>query len=392
MRDPLPLNPQPTPNEREPERSPEGAPISAPEPSRPLLDAASFPTQSRLARYLEVLNLRINPPGPEEEFYPSRQLYEDHVGPSILAAATYASPRLYISGLAATTYHWRDIHVRGHAAGGGYSEVRCLRGHDGGFFHMVDITVDDWVKDVETNALKIRDETGRLPILHGHSTGALVALVAATRFAATHPGDTLCNGLILSAPPFELRQALHRVGLVTVKLLHRFSTQAEFWRRLGASLDGGGLDPDIPGKEAPAARWLPVQMLLQLEKLRPIAAHAATKLEVPLLIIHGTNDVMANWKATASIYRKIPSVDRELVIVRGGRHSMMFGPHADEFSARIERWIDEHCAVFEARDERRLRAAMLGALRSRWNIPPPAQFKPLPPQSRRIWYKPWQRE
>jgi alpha-beta hydrolase superfamily lysophospholipase len=255
---------------------------------------------------------------------------------------------------------------------------------------MLGSGVEDWVKDVEERAVAIRQATGRLPILHGHSTGALVALVAVARFGQARPGEELCNGLILSAPPFELRQTAHRMGLIVARVMRRFSAGADFWRRFGASMDGGGLDPDIPGKEAPTARWLPVQMLLELEKLRPLAANLTKALHVPVLVLHGTNDVMANWKATAAAFRRIASPDRDLVILREGRHSMMFGPHADEFETTIEQWIRSHQESFDKGDERSVRAHMLRCLHDRWAIPEEPRFTPLPAEvTRRGWLFRW---
>lgn len=376
-----------------PQHTTENGVPSSTDADRGLVDAAlngSLPKRSTLDRLFDSLNLRLEPPTPADEFYPSREVYAQHAEPNILKATSFAPPRLYISGLAATTYHWRDIHERAHAAHGGHSEVHCLRGHDKGFFSMLDVSLDDWVKDVEERALRIRAETGRLPILHGHSTGALVALVAAARFAKEHPGEELCSGLILSAPAFELRQTMHRMGLIVARMLRKFWAEAEFWRGFAANMDGGGLDPDIPGKETPVARWLPVQMLLELEKLRPLAASLASSVHVPVLVIHGTNDVMANWKATASTFKRFPHGDRELVLVRNARHSMMFGPHAEEFEGTINKWIDSHRSDFDRRDERSLRAELIFRMRERWTIPPDAPMVPHPEQpTRRGWLFRW---
>jgi lysophospholipase len=68
----------------------------------------------------------------------------------------------------------------------------------------------------------------------------------------------------------------------------------------------------------------------------------AGKITLPILVMHGTADKLANVEATRRFCNKLGSSDKELVVYPNFYHELFNEPEKDEIYNRVSRWLDAH--------------------------------------------------
>jgi acylglycerol lipase len=194
----------------------------------------------------------------------------------------------------------------------------------------------DYVADLKTYAASIPGE--RRLFLLGHSMGGTVA----ADFAAVSPAGL--TGLVLSAPVVKAGESVSKRSIQMARLLSRLLP------RLGvACVDAAGISRDTAAVAAyisdplvyrgKVSARLGVELLNEIEKTMPARLSHIT---LPVLILHGTNDRLANPEGSKLAYQTIGARDKTLRLYPGLYHEMMNEPEREQVLFDIESWLNCH--------------------------------------------------
>jgi len=311
-------------------------------------------------------------------------------------------PCLAMAGLAAAADQWISVLENHHRITGARYEAHCLKGHEIGWTGLINTRAEDWIQDVIDKATAIRADTGRRPVIMGHSTGALACIAAVVKYAEENPGDQLCAGLIISSPSFRLRSHLYTGALFGAKILHTLLPRSGVWNKFGASVlashqpsveepigfseniaqntlnliskvhrlvfkrgDVTNVTPsasrnDTRPKESAGIHWIPVLTFLELRKAQQLASQSVSKLNVPVLAIISRRDYLTNPKSAIDAFRRIKSPDKNSVVL-DGPHTLMSDYYsrlrdldtnpAHAFQTAVEVWMSDREGLFKKQDE-----------------------------------------
>jgi len=151
---------------------------------------------------------------------------------------------------------------------------------------------------------------GRKPVLVGHSLGGYLALA----YAATRPGSVRGMVVMATGPGFRDAEKREAWNARSERNAHRF----------GVELQVAGLNLQHDG--------------LVMESL--------AELDVPTLVLAGTEDAAPYAASGAYLERKMPNA--RFAAIEGGKHMMHEESHADEIAKRITEFVDALPAVEES--------------------------------------------
>ncbi|MGH4010041.1 MAG: lysophospholipase [Pseudonocardiaceae bacterium] len=178
----------------------------------------------------------------------------------------------------------------------------------------------------------------RLPVfMVGHSVGGLISLQY-----ATEPG-TLLDGLVLSAPAVQVMvgSALARrlagtlsalvpdLRVATLDADHKISRDPEVIRAYRE-------DPLVYRGRIKARTG--AEILMTMEGLPP----RLPGLSVPLLILHGTGDLICDPTGSTMVHDRVSSPDKTVRHYRDLYHEVFNEPERDEVLTDLLHWLDQH--------------------------------------------------
>jgi acylglycerol lipase len=194
---------------------------------------------------------------------------------------------------------------RGHGRSGG------KRGHIMSFM--------EYVYDLKLLIDFVKVDSERLPlILLGHSMGGTIAI----KFALAYHEDI--NGIIISS-----------AGLVTALEVPRWkeSLGKFFSRRMPGLTMPSGLPPEYISRDAAvveaykgdplvhdkvSTRWF-----TEFTSAGQECLSRASELKMPILLFHGTDDKLVDYRGTERVYEAVSSKDRTLYLFDGLYHETM---------------------------------------------------------------------
>lgn len=217
--------------------------------------------------------------------------------------------------------------LRGH----GKSEGR--RGYVGNF--------EDILRDIDGFLSMAREENPGLPFfLLAHSAGGL----AAVAYVISRRDHGVC-GMILSAPalcihavPTSLAAgAIHLLGWVFPKtrlpiidarfLSHDEQVVADY--RADDLISTHGLEAGVLSELLHAMRTVCAQF---------------HDIDIPFLVLHGTDDRLADVRGSRSLYEKARSADKAIRLYPGLYHEILNEPQKKGILKEISEWIERHIA------------------------------------------------
>ena len=210
-------------------------------------------------------------------------------------------------------------------------------GHSGGRRGYID-RYEDYIDDVHAVVEWLKPRSGKPLVVIGHSQGGLVV----TRYVQSRPGARDLGGFVLSCPFFGLAMpvpAAKRVaGNIMSALVPAFA--------MDAGLDTSGLskdealvrayeeDPLIFSKAC--ARWFTETTTAQDQVMAE-----AGRIRLPVLIMHGDDDPIANPSVTRAFHERCDCPDKTLKLYDGLRHEIFNEVERETVYTDVAAWLDE---------------------------------------------------
>ncbi len=165
--------------------------------------------------------------------------------------------------------------------------------------------------DSLTDVIKRASEShpDRPLFLFGHSLGALVAFI----YALDHPD--LFQGLVLSSPPFRPLKAsgfFHKRIISSMSSLLPFVTVSNRIKPSELTHDEEAID--IFENDYLVHNRVSFRLASLINKKARECLDRAGALAIPLLIVHGREDAVADYRGSEEVVRKVVFPDSELVI------------------------------------------------------------------------------
>ncbi len=234
----------------------------------------------------------------------------------------------------------RYTHVAEHLANQGYAtEIFDLRGHGQSEGKRAFVrSFDEHLIDLDQFLARVRRRVKTKSIfLLGHSMGGAIV----TLYAISRKPDL--NGLILSGPALKISDdvspLLVRMSSIIGMILPKLPT---------IKLDSSGIsrDPEIverydndplvyrggiPARTGAGITGATKKIQAQMETIT-----------LPLLILHGADDRLANPEGSKSLYERAQSKDKTFKLYEGLYHEVMNEPEKEMVLTDIVEWADGH--------------------------------------------------
>lgn len=196
--------------------------------------------------------------------------------------------------------------------------------------------------DIYTDTLKmfvkkVQEWEPSVPVfLVGHSMGGLIAAV----YLLDH--QDRIKGAVLSGPAVKIPDHINPALCTAAKMLSRIMP------RLGLSgLDAEHIsrDPQVMNAymndplvfHGKITARLGEQLLASISKLN----RQAEKINIPLLIMHGESDLLADTEGSRQFFNAVSSPDKKLVIWPDRYHEIFNDPGYEAVLSDMEDWISE---------------------------------------------------
>ncbi len=215
-----------------------------------------------------------------------------------------------------------------------------FRGHgqsDGRRWHVDGF--GDYLHDLDAFVAKLSQDgiAGDRLFVVGHSQGGLIAAL----WAVGH--QRLLSGAVLSSPYFRLAMKPPVAKVLAARMIGRVVP----WLPVSAGLDVAKLtsDPELQrwtdrdplyGRST-TPRWFEESSRAQLEALR-----RAGEIEVPLLVLAGGADEVADATAARAFVNAARSGDKRLVVYDGFRHELFNEVRRAEPIGEAVAWLEAH--------------------------------------------------
>ena len=174
----------------------------------------------------------------------------------------------------------------------------------------------------------------------GHSVGGLIA----TLFVSDRPGSF--SGLLLSAPAIRPGSSVNTVSIIAARIL------SVVLPKLGVSrLEAGGVcsDPSVVERYVsdPLVYTGKIRARLGAElfaAMRRVPSQARN-IELPVLLMHGTEDRLSNSQGSAYLFEVVKSEDKKLNYYQGFCHEILNEPGRERVLNDILEWLVAHRGV-----------------------------------------------
>ena len=239
--------------------------------------------------------------------------------PAATATASAPDGAFLVHGLGGTQYDLGSMHKRLKNAGL-VTHSLTLPGHGTTPEDLARVTAEDWIEAVAAKYREVRDQHPRLHVM-GMCMGALLAAVTAQR---EHHDK---GNLVLLAPPVyidgwatpwyrSLRPMLYTLPGVrrAMKIEEEdpFGIKNEQLRAIvKAKFERG---------ENFHYRWVPLECIRQVDRLRAIVMKAASGIRCPTLIVHAREDELTSLRSANFLVEAIGGGRARMVVLEDSYH------------------------------------------------------------------------
>jgi alpha-beta hydrolase superfamily lysophospholipase len=262
-------------------------------------------------------------------------------------------------------YAARFLAARGYAV-----TAIDLRGHGKSEGERVLVrSFNEYLDDVESLLAHVRGSgEGRPLFLLGHSMGGAIAALAVV---SRRPR---INGLLLSGPAVNAPRGFARLLNPLIQFLGRR------FPKLGVrTLPAGAVSRDpavVADYDADPLNYrgkVPAGLAAAMFRASDTIDRRAPRIDMPLLVLHGSDDQLVPADASRGLYDRATSHDKTLKIYDGLYHEIMNEPERDSVLADIADWLDAHAFVnipVAANAPTRIPSALAHQPRATTNHPP----------------------
>ncbi|MBN2179336.1 MAG: lysophospholipase [Deltaproteobacteria bacterium] len=213
-----------------------------------------------------------------------------------------------------------------------------LHGRSGGAKAFVK-SFDDYLADLDVFLARVREKEPQKPLfLLGHSMGGTISAL----FAITRKPDI--RGLLLSAAALKMGDDISPILIslsgIIGSILPKLPT---------VKLDSGAIskDPEVIKKyDTDPLNYrggTPARTGAEIVRATRIIQERMEEINVPILIMHGTADRLANIEGSKELNERARSADKTLKLYEGLYHEILNEPEKEEVMDDIIEWMNSHC-------------------------------------------------
>ena len=193
----------------------------------------------------------------------------------------------------------------------------------------------DYEADLAAIIAMVRSRSKDRLFLVAHSMGGLIALRYLVQAGPEAAGAVISApllGFAVDVPPFKA---------VIAKISARLAPKL----RMKNEIDPMVLSRDTEICAAYAAdplvnRLVSARWFVEAQNAMRELEESAGRIWTPLLVMHGTKDKLASYEATRTVFEKIGSADKELVLYPGFYHELFNEPEKQELYDRTTAWLE----------------------------------------------------
>lgn len=212
-----------------------------------------------------------------------------------------------------------------------------LRGHGQSDGDRVFVrSFNEYLDDVDAFLALVRERhDGATPWLMGHSMGGTVVTLA----AVTRRPEV--RGLLLSGAVLAATAGTPRIVTQTMLLLGRFVPRLRVRKLAAATVSR---DPEVVALyDSDPLNFrgkMPAGLIASMIRADRVIGERMERIELPLLILHGTEDVLSSSDGSEALYRRAGSSDKTLKMYDGLYHEILNEPERDVVLEDMASWLD----------------------------------------------------
>ena len=197
-------------------------------------------------------------------------------------------------------------------------------------------SADDYLKDIDALFGKVKSYSPGLPaFIYGHSMGG--GLVAA--YVLKYKPEAA--GVVLSSPAIKEAEGTSKILIVLSSMISKYFPKLKALKldenkvsRIPEEVQKYLQDPLVYTEAIPARTGY------ELLQLMNYIQGNASEFNLPVLLIHGSDDGLTNPKGSELLFEKAKSADKTLKIFPGGYHELINDLDRDEVMNLIVSWIE----------------------------------------------------
>jgi len=213
-----------------------------------------------------------------------------------------------------------------------------LHGRSGGAKAFVK-SFDDYLADLDVFIARVREREPQKPLfILGHSMGGTIT----TLYTITRKPDI--TGLMLSGAALKMGDDISPILIslsgIIGSILPKLPT---------VKLDSSAISRDaevIKSYDADPLNYrggTPARTGAEIVRATRTIQERMEEIDVPLLIMHGTADRLANIEGSKELNERARSADKTLKLYEGLYHEILNEPEKDEVMNDMVEWMNSHC-------------------------------------------------
>lgn len=194
---------------------------------------------------------------------------------------------------------------------------------------------EDLVKDLRHFVDIVKVETLKEDVfLIGQSLGSLISIVFAIRYSKK------IKGVVASSPALRLGNPPSGLETAAAKLLTFFIPALTIFNRIPFEYISHDEKAILETKEDKLShRMISIRLYLGMLEAMKYAFDNVSKIEVPILLLHGTGDKVTDVNATREFYDGLRSVDKEIKLYPKLYHELFREVEKEKIQGDVLSWV-----------------------------------------------------